>query len=86
MGRNPERRGMTINHKKSQVLMVVRTEELVEQIKIEYDGQQLTQVESYEYLGTTIHQTGKLQGEVHKQAQKATNSYFLLCPEPLLIQ
>ena len=40
--------------------------------------QQLTQVDSYEYLGTRIHQTGKSQGEVRKREQKATNAYYAL--------
>ena len=69
-------RGMRVNMKKSQVMMVARTEEQVKPIKIMSAGKELMQVESYNYLGTQIHQTGKLQPEIRNRVQKATSAYF----------
>ena len=71
-------RGMRVNMKKSQVMMVARTEEQVKPIKIMSAGKELMQVESYNYLGTQIHQTGKLQPEIRNRVQKATSAYFAI--------
>jgi hypothetical protein len=71
-------RGMTVNKAKSQVMVVARTEEQVEEIAITCDGVGLTQVSNYEYLGTTIHQTGKLREEIRNRVKKASNAYYAM--------
>lgn len=71
-------RGMEVNKDKSQVMMVARTDEQVSPITIDCGGQLLEQVEAYVYLGTTIHQTGKLQGEIRNRVKKATAAYYSL--------
>ena len=50
-------------------------EDQIRETKTECEGHQLIQIDSYEYLGTMIHQKRKLQREVQKQVQKATNAY-----------
>lgn len=69
-------RGMTVNTKKSKVMMVARTEEQIEPIRMECDGEVLEQVDSYQYLGITIHETGKIQMEIRNRIKKTTAAYF----------
>lgn len=57
--------------------MVARTEEQLKQIRIKCDGQ-LMQVESCEFVGTILLHSVKLQGEMQKRIQKATNPYYSL--------
>lgn len=71
-------RGMRLNYNKTKVMMIARTEDQIKEIKIESEGKQLHQVESYEYFGTVIHQTGKIQEEIRKRIQKTTKAYYSL--------
>lgn len=71
-------RGMTVNKDKSQVMMVARTEDQVEDIVVMCDGHRLTQVSSYQYLGTAVHQTGKLTEEVRQRVRKASGAYYAM--------
>ena len=71
-------KGMKVNANKSKVMQMGRTEEIIDSISIYSEGKKLEQVKRYEYLGTIVHQNGKIKDEVLNRTRKARNMYCSL--------
>jgi hypothetical protein len=69
---------MAVNEMKSKVMRVCRIGDQVGNLHIICNNTELEQTTSFEYLGTTIHQNGKIEEEVLNCVQKTNNIYYQL--------
>jgi hypothetical protein len=63
---------------KSKVMRVWRIEDQVRNLHIICYNIELKQTTSFEYLGTIIHQNGKIEEEVLHRVRKTNNIYYQL--------
>lgn len=74
-----ENKKMSINIKKSKVMIIKgKTSEVNEEGGIFCKGVRLEEVSTYQYLGTTISNEGKIDQEVLNRIKKATGIYYQL--------
>ena len=71
-------KGLIVNTNKSKIMQMAKTEEEIKPLSIVCNGSYLEQVQSYEYLGTIIHQNGKIREEILNQVKKANGIYYQL--------
>ena len=69
--------GMRMNVEKSKV-MAVSKNEVQERLNISWEGQELEQVDNFEYLGTQITCDGRPDSEVRHRVHKANQVYYQL--------
>jgi hypothetical protein len=70
-------KGMAVNEMKSKVMRVCRIGDHVGNLHIMCKNTELEQTTSFEYLGTIIHQNGKIE-EVLNRVRKTNNMYYQL--------
>jgi hypothetical protein len=70
-------KGMAVNEMKGKVMMVCRIGDQAGNLHIMCNNIQLEQTTSFEYLGTIIHQNGKIE-EVLNRVRKTNNIYYQL--------
>ena len=71
-------KGLIVNTNKSKIMQMAKTEEEIKPLSIVCNGSYLEQVQSYEYLGTIIHQNGKIREEILNRVKKANGIYYQL--------
>jgi hypothetical protein len=71
-------KGMAVNEMKSKMMRVCRIGDQVENLHIMCNNIELEQTTSFEYLGTIIHQNGKIEEEVLNRVRKTNNIYYQL--------
>ena len=71
-------KGLIVNTNKSKIMQMAKTEDEIKPLSIVCNGSYLEQVQSYEYLGTIIHQNGKIMEEILYRDKKANGIYSQL--------
>ena len=69
-----EQYGMAMNAKKTKTMIVEKTPE--KQCEVTVQGQRLTQVKQYKYMGTTIEHTGQCKTEVAHRINQAKIAFW----------
>ena len=70
-------RGLNINIKKTESMLVTKKREVPE-CKITVDGKEIKQVKSFKYLGSTITEDGKCKSDITKRINIARSNFSLL--------
>jgi hypothetical protein len=71
-------KGMAVNEINSKVMRLCRIGDQAGNLHIMCNNTELEQTTSFEYLGTIIHQNGKIEEEVLDRVWKTNNIYYQL--------
>lgn len=70
-----QKNGMKLNTEKTKVMVIAKNKTTT---NIDIHGVKIKQVEAFQYLGTTIEETGKNEIEIAERVRKANNVYYAM--------